>query len=151
MIVIRNFRPTDLSRVYDIEKRSFKDPYHVLFLINLYDLYPEGFFVAEKNGVVVGYIISRKIGGSGHILAIAVAPEHRRMGIGKALMERVVQHFLANNVKRIWLEVRASNKGAIIFYKKIGFHVVKTVRRYYADKEDAVVLEKIFGVENILT
>ncbi len=151
MIVIRNFKPADLGRVYEIEKKSFKDPYHVLFLINLYDLYPEGFFVAEKNGIVVGYTISRKIDDAGHVLAIAVSSEHRTQGIGRGLMEILVQHFLANGGKRIWLEVRVSNKSAIRFYETIGFDKIKTLKEYYLDKEDAILFEKRFDVENTLT
>lgn len=148
MIFIRNFRPADLSRVYDIEKQSFKDPYHVLFLINLYDLYPDGFFVAEKDGIVIGYAISRVIDTRGHVLAIAIAPEYRLQGIGKALMNRVIQHFLDNGIKSVWLEVRASNRGALMFYKKLGFYEVRVMKGYYSDKEDAVVLEKRFDFED---
>ncbi len=151
MIFIRNFRPADLSRVYDIEKRSFKDPYHVLFLINLYDLYPDGFFVAEKDGIVIGYVISRVIDTKGHILAIAIAPQHRMQSIGRALMDRVIQHFMEKGVRSVWLEVRASNNSALIFYKKLGFHELKTIKGYYSDKEDAVVLEKRFDADDTLT
>ncbi len=148
MLVIRNFRPSDLGRVYDIEKKSFTDPYHVLFLINLYDLYPDGFFVAEKNGIVVGYTISRKVEDFGHVLAIAVASEHRMQGIGKVLMERLVQHFNSQGAKKVWLEVRVSNKDAISFYEKIGFNKVKTIKEYYSDKEDAIMFEITFNEIN---
>ncbi|MEE8167333.1 MAG: ribosomal protein S18-alanine N-acetyltransferase [Candidatus Hydrothermarchaeales archaeon] len=150
MIVIRNFRPADLGRIYGIEQKSFKDPYHVVFLMNLYELYPEGFFVAEKNSLVAGYVISRKVGASGHILAIAVAQEHRRGGIGRALMEQVIRHFLSLGIKDIWLEVRVSNEVAIRFYNELGFNIQKRAKAYYSDGEDAVVLERKFAGENLV-
>ncbi len=142
MIVLRNFEPKDLSRVYDIERKSFKDPYHVLFLMNLYDLYPEGFFVAERYGVVVGYAISRQEGAGGHVLAIAVDPMERRKGIGNALMRRVLDHFIGLGLSDVWLEVRVSNSNAIKFYKDLGFVEKRIMVGYYSDGEDAVILEK---------
>ncbi len=149
MIVIRNFEPRDLSRVYEIERESFKDPYHVLFLMNLYDLYPEGFFVAEKNGVVMGYVISRQEGSSGHVLAIAVDPRARGTGIGTALMQRVMDLFLSLGLTDVWLEVRLSNLNAIKFYKDLGFVESRIMVGYYSDGESAVVLEKKLNEERI--
>lgn len=151
MILVRKFRPTDLGRVYNIERRSFKDPYHVLFLMNLYDLYPEGFFVVEKNGMVIGYVISREVERSGHVVAIAVAEDHRRNGIGGVLMRRVAEHFLSVDVKHLWLEVRVSNEAAIKFYKSLGFGEQTVMKGYYSDGEDAVILERWLSVEDLLT
>ncbi|MDI6655777.1 MAG: ribosomal protein S18-alanine N-acetyltransferase [Candidatus Hydrothermarchaeota archaeon] len=144
MIIIRKFRPSDLGRVHEIECRSFKDPYHTLFLLNLYETYPDTFFVAEENGAVVGYVISRMVNRSGHVLAIAVDPRHRNRGLGRALMNAVTERLREFGMKDIYLEVRISNTAAINFYKKLGFEVRGIVRSYYSDGEDAVILKKIF-------
>jgi ribosomal-protein-alanine N-acetyltransferase len=142
MILIRKFKPSDLSRVYGIECKSFKDPYDVFFLLNLYELYPESFLVAEKSGMVVGYVIARLIGRKGHIIAIAVAPEYRRRGIGRALMRSVTQVLKSQGAEELFLEVRASNRAAIRFYEKQGFKQVQLIPKYYADGEDGVLLRK---------
>ncbi len=142
MLLIRNFAPSDLNRVYEIERQSFKDPYHVMFLLNLYELYPDTFFVAELDGYVVGYVISRRVNTSGHIIAIAVALEHRGKGIGTALMAAVMQKFREMNIRDVWLEVRASNIEARNFYKKLGFTERRIVPLYYADGESAIILKK---------
>lgn len=141
MIIIRKFRPSDLSRVYEIECRSFKDPYHVLFLLNLYETYPDTFFVAEENSAVVGYVISRMVNTSGHVLAIAVDPKHRNRGIGRALMNVVIEKLREFGLEDIYLEVRISNTAAINFYKKLGFEEKGIIRSYYSDGEDAVILK----------
>lgn len=142
MILIRKFRPTDLSRVYEVECKSFKDPYDVFFLLNLHELYPDTFLVAERNGVVVGYLIARLIGRKGHIIAIAVEPRYRRQGIGQALMESVTEILRAKGAEELFLEVRASNLDAIRFYEKLGFRQAQLIPRYYADGEDGVLLRK---------
>lgn len=142
MILIRKFKPRDLNRVYEIECKSFKDPYNVLFLLNLYELYPETFLVAEENGVVVGYVIARHVDGRGHVIAIAVEPRHRCRGIGRALMEATMRIFEATGVKEVYLEVRVSNVGAIKFYENLGFKKEEILPAYYADGEDGVLLRK---------
>lgn len=142
MIVVRKFEPKDLSRVYEIECKSFKDPYHVMFLLNLYELYSESFFVAEKNGYVVGYAISRRINDKGHIIAIAVDPPNRGRGLGKALMEATTETLKSLGVREVFLEVRASNKGAIRFYETLGFMRRGVLKSYYSDGEDGILLKK---------
>lgn len=142
MLLIRNFAPSDLNRVYEIERQSFKDPYHVMFLLNLYELYSTTFFVAEVESLVVGYVISRRVDTSGHVIAIAVAPEHRNRGIGTALMQAVMQKFKEMSLKDVWLEVRMSNTAARQFYKNLGFEERRIVSLYYSDGESAVILRK---------
>lgn len=142
MIVVRKFKPVDLGKVYEIEQQSFKDPYNALLLLNLYELFPEGFFVAEEDGIIVGYAISRIVGEVGHILAIAVDPKYRGRRIGKVLMGAVTNYFLSKGVVETWLEVRASNQLARRFYRSLGFVERKTIPQYYSDGESAVILKK---------
>jgi [ribosomal protein S18]-alanine N-acetyltransferase len=161
MLLIREFRPIDLKRIYEIECRSFKDPYNAMSLLNLYEMYYETFLVAQKNGFIVGYVISRIVdipvtktpvgpstmrtrssGRTGHILAIAVDPPYRAQRIGTSLMDAVTRQFKKQDVINVWLEVRVSNTSARHFYKKLDFKETGILRSYYSDGEDAVVLKK---------
>lgn len=146
LIIIRNFRPSDLTRVYEIETKSFKDPYHPLFLLNLYEAYHDSFFVAERNCLVVGYVIFRILGGKGHILALATDPRYRKRGIGRTLMEHIINYLRERGIREAWLEVRISNKSAIEFYKRMGFKEVGVTSSYYSDGEDAVILSKDLNI-----
>lgn len=68
-----------------------------------------------------------------HITALTVAPEARRLGIGKVLTEQLE---LAANVSNAWfvdLFVRKSNTRAITFYKQLGYSVFRVVKDYYGD------------------
>jgi ribosomal-protein-alanine N-acetyltransferase len=143
MILLREFNMGDLGRVYEIESKSFKDPYHPIFLLNLYETYPRTFLVALENESVVGYVISRAIDAAGHIIAIAVEPEKRRREIGKTLMVETVKRLKGCGVNNIWLEVRKSNSEAIEFYRKLGFVKGGIVRSYYSDSEDAIILRRL--------
>jgi len=117
--------------------------------VDLYKNYPETFIVAEEDGQVVGYIMCRIESGfsgfslikRGHVISIAVLPGYRQKGIGEALLKEALQAMINHyNVKECYLEVRVSNTPAINLYKKIGFRIEKTLRRYYADGEDAYLM-----------
>lgn len=142
MLVIRPFTPKDLDRVYEIERESFRDPYHPAFLMELHKMYGDTFFVAEYFNTVAGYIIARKIGFKGHIIAIAVAKKFRKLGIGRALMEAAERALAIKGVTEIYLEVRASNTLAMEFYKKLGYLPTDVVENYYSDGEAAIIFKK---------
>jgi ribosomal-protein-alanine N-acetyltransferase len=107
-------------------------------------MYPDTFFVAEMDGLLVGYVISRQVLDRGHVMAIAVDPSFRGMGVGTALMERTMDKMREMNLKGIWLEVRVSNDRARSFYRALGFVERRILPGYYSDQEAAVVLEKVF-------
>ncbi|MEM1764016.1 MAG: GNAT family N-acetyltransferase, partial [Candidatus Jordarchaeales archaeon] len=63
-------------------------------------------------------------------------------GIGRMLLERGLQAMRKYGAEEAVLEVRVSNEPAISLYKKIGFVVVKTIKGYYHDGEDAYLMCK---------
>lgn len=98
----------------------------------------ETFLVAEYNGQVIGYVMGYlKPDMEGHIMSIAVDPLYRGNGIGRALMEAVIDRLIKRGARYIGLEVRVSNQGAIKLYERLGFKKMKIIRRYYSDGEDA--------------
>jgi len=78
----------------------------------------------------------------GHIVSVAVTPEHRRKGVGEAIVGNAMEAMKLYNAKQCYLEVRVTNEPAIELYKKLGFEVTRTIKGYYADGEDAYVMTK---------
>jgi N-terminal acetyltransferase B complex catalytic subunit len=68
-----------------------------------------------------------------HITALTVAPEARRLGIGKILTEQLEAAADAHNAWFMDLFVRRSNLRAINFYKSMGYSVFRVVKEYYGD------------------
>lgn len=68
-----------------------------------------------------------------HITALTVAPEARRLGIGKILTEQLEAAANANDAWFVDLFVRKSNHRAITFYKSMGYSVFRVVKDYYGD------------------
>jgi ribosomal-protein-alanine N-acetyltransferase len=76
-----------------------------------------------------------------HVNTIAVRDEHRRQGLGRALMEYVLQDAAASGAIRATLEVRRSNLAAQRLYASLGFSTRGVRRQYYTDPaEDALIL-----------
>lgn len=79
--------------------------------------------------------------GEGHIVTIAVRPEHRRQGIGEVLLVAALEAALEASQDEVTLEYRISNHAARAMYDKYGFSKVGVRARYYTDnQEDAVLM-----------
>jgi ribosomal-protein-alanine N-acetyltransferase len=79
--------------------------------------------------------------GEVQILAIATHPDHRRAGVGAALLARALAEGRAAHCTLATLEVRRGNAPAIALYERAGFRVVHVRRGYYQDNaEDALVM-----------
>jgi ribosomal-protein-alanine N-acetyltransferase len=137
---IRRVDSSDASGIYAVEKACFRDPYPSKFLDHLIESEQNRFFVAVENTRVVGYAVASAKGSDGHIVSVAVSPEHRRRRIGTALLSATMQRLTSEGVRQIHLEVRKGNTTAISFYERMGYKVSSEIKHYYADGEDAWVL-----------
>lgn len=141
--VIREFKKEDLSRVCEIETKSFPYPYPChLFLIFHY-LFPNLFIVVDCDDRVVGYsvgTIERNEGG--HLVSIAVDEVYRGRGLGKALIAEFESRVKALGISKIVLEVSVKNEVAISLYRKLNYRVAGVLTSYYPNGEDAYLMLK---------
>ncbi len=144
-VVVRRAKRSDIPEIVEIEERAFpKSPYPTyVFLYNLSNN-PEGFLVAEVENKVVGYVIFelRPWLGEGHIVSIAVHPDHRRAGIGTILMREAERRISEAGYETVRLEVRESNFQARRFYERLGYREERREHGYYSDGETAVIMVK---------
>lgn len=139
-MLIRRFQYSDLSRVYEIECMCFSDPYDISILLKLFEL-GVGFFVAEENDLVVGYVLfSINADCEGHIISIAVDKNYRGVKVGSTLLESVLSIFMQTGLERVVLEVRTHNIKAIRFYESFGFVIDCKEFEYYEDGSDAYIM-----------
>ena len=93
-------------------------------------------------GAFAGLFAGFTAGDTGEVLTIAVAPEHRRKGIARALLSEFLS-LVPDEVETIALEVRQSNAAAIALYESFGFEKAGTRKRFYRDPtEDADIMVK---------
>ncbi len=90
---------------------------------------------------VVGFVAFRRAIDEADLMNLAVDPEHHHQGAGKALLEEARQRLIKAGAKRVFLEVRLSNKSALALYYSVGFGIRALRKNYYQDPpEDAYVL-----------
>lgn len=102
-------------------------------------------FRTDERGIVACCVVSRLFD-EVEVLDVAVAPEWRRRGVGGSLLQQIFSAF-PEDVARVLLEVRASNRAGRALYHKLGFSEDGRRKNYYpkADggREDALLMSLI--------
>ena len=149
--VVRKATFSDLAHVMQINLETLPENYPDYFYQEIYERYPEAFFVAEADQKLVGYIMCRIEGGvsnfgrrwvrRGHIVSVAVRPVHRRQGLATQLIKKAIVAMRQEyEAKEIMLEVRMTNVPAIKLYEKMCFSRIRTLESYYRNGEDALLM-----------
>ena len=98
-------------------------------------------WVAEAEGGIAGFLVGRVAADEFEILNLAVKTALRRKGIATRLVSRATEDARAVGARSAFLEVRASNAGAIGFYSRMRFLQCGRRPNYYSGPvEDAVML-----------
>ena len=142
-IKIRNFEMPDIRRVMEIEGESFLDGDAGLYL-ELYEEWPEGFLVAEKEDKVIGFVVVVLTPeGEGRVFALAVDSRYRGGGVGRTLLKAAFAVLRKIKIGYVRLEVRVSNVVAQRLYKSMGFVEVGFVPFYYKNGEGAIEMRNV--------
>lgn len=151
---VRHATRDDIPRVIYINRMVLPENYPEWFFLEHLERWGKAFYVAEVDGQVVGYVMSRvehgpsvydvfRIARKGHIVSIGVLPRYRRRGIGTALMRAALSSLCGEyGCDEVYLEVRVSNEPAIRLYEKLGFEKVRVLHMYYLDGEDAYLMAR---------
>lgn len=139
----------DLDQIMEIEKDVFNSPWSRTAFLSEINKNPYANYYTARNGRnIVGYIGGWVTKGRLHITNLAVHKSYRRFGAATLLTEELVKTSRIQGVDWTTLEVRASNKEALSFYKKIGFTVIDQKKNYYKDNdEDALIMWKVIDCE----
>mmetsp|Transcript_61335 Transcript_61335/g.134392 ORF Transcript_61335/g.134392 Transcript_61335/m.134392 type:complete len:179 (-) Transcript_61335:27-563(-) len=153
MTTLRPMLVEDFFHFNGVNLDHFTETFNMDFYLSYLNKWPECCVVAEAvDGSIAGYIIG-KVEGNGkdwhaHVSAVTVAPEYRRTGVANQLMEYLEEvGDKTHNAYFCDLFVRPSNEAAILFYKKLGYVVYRTVTGYYcgdteSSSEDAYDMRK---------
>jgi ribosomal-protein-alanine N-acetyltransferase len=99
--------------------------------------------VAVRDDEVLGYSIAWQIADEAELANLAVAPAARGAGIGRALLDDLLQAIETRGGATVYLEVRESNEAAKALYRSRGFEEVGRRKGYYnRPPEDAVILRR---------
>jgi ribosomal-protein-alanine N-acetyltransferase len=133
----------DIDAIVALESESFTNPWSRQTLV----------WELQNSDVTLVYVLRRDderiaafcvcwiIFDELHINTLAVAPADRRHGFATTLLRQVMAEAAAQGAQKATLEVRASNKSALVLYERLGFHVAAKRPGYYTKpEEDALIL-----------
>jgi ribosomal protein S18 acetylase RimI-like enzyme len=133
--------------MFSVIKLSFEtltERYNPSLFNYFYEIFPEGFWVCEKNHKIVGFIVGVKTNSEiARILILAVLKEYRRQGIGNILLKNFLREVAIENIKHVELEVETKNKSAIEFYMENGFEIIDILIKFYQNGKDAYAMRLI--------
>ena len=141
-MIVRAWEEKDIAAIADIENKSFADPWTEGMLLDTLRFPVYHTFLAEDGGQVCGYGCLILLFEDAELANIAVAPTYRGQGVGKLLMEKMHDYAKTFGAERMLLEVRVSNASAIGLYEKYGYERYGLRENYYADGEDAYLMQK---------
>ncbi len=133
-----------IKAIAELEKACFSTPWSEKTLI---DAMQNGtkFFVAIKDGNVLGYIGISVILDECYITNVAVFENYRKQGVASAILTYLMDFAKENRLSFISLEVRESNLNAISLYSKFRFEKVGIRKNFYeSPKENAIIMTKRF-------
>lgn len=145
-ISYRLMTENDLHSVLAIERQAYPFPW------------TEGIFkdclrvgyhcrILQRCDEMLGYGISSIAAGESHILNLCIQPPLRRQGLGRQLLDYLMNEARGYQVETMLLEVRLSNTAAISMYQRAGFNEIGLRHNYYPaenGKEDALIMAYAF-------
>lgn len=144
MVNVRKMEFRDIKKVVELEEKYLLESLGEKLLASELSEKNNGlsFYVIENDDVVIGYIGRYYFFQEAEVLNFVVDESYQRQGYGQKLFDKMVKDM--KDVKKITLEVRASNIKGINFYTKNGFKQVGVRKKYYKNGEDALLLLKEF-------
>ena len=144
MVNVRKMEFRDIKKVVELEEKYLLESLGEKLLASELSEKNNGvsFYVIENDDVVIGYIGRYYFFQEAEVLNFVVDESYQRQGYGQKLFDKMVEDM--KDVKKITLEVRASNIKGINFYTKNGFKQVGVRKKYYKNGEDALLLLKEF-------
>lgn len=141
---LRKLELSDLDAIERIEKASYPTPWsRSMFASELAKPSSLSIAAVTPDEGLIGYLVLSRYVDAWHVMNVAVAPSHRRLGVASAMLEHLFEVTRGDEQRGYTLEVRVSNVPAVRLYERLGF-VARGIRRgYYTDnREDALIMWK---------
>ena len=134
---------THIAQIAALEKRCFADPWSEASVRSELSNPLSYWLVAQEDGKLIGYVGSQSVAPEADVMNLAVAPEWRNKGIGRALMTALIAQLHSRGITALFLEVRVGNTPAQNLYRSLGFVEAGRRPKYYVNPtEDALILRK---------
>ncbi len=145
MNTLRDYRPADFARLCEIDRQCFppRVAYSARDMAGFLRASGAHAIVAENSrGAIVAFVLTLAYRKRGYIVTLDVLPRYRGHSLGRRLMLESEKRLAAAGAQQVQLETAVTNRAAQALYQSLGYTFVRRRRRYYADGEDAWLMEK---------
>ena len=139
--MIARYYSNDIDRVYKIEQEEENSWIKNQFYAYGMDSLESMSYIYLFNSEVIGYLMSKIILDEVHIHNITVSKEYRNNGVGTYMITSLIDKAKDKNKNKICLEVNNNNLIARKVYNKFRFTKVGVRKKYYNNKNDAVLMD----------
>lgn len=144
-MTIRRMSAADIPFAAEIERLCFVHPWSEQSINEEMSKENSVFLMAFEDETPIGYVGLSTILDEGYMGNLGVVEEYRRKGIGRALMNELINECKAMDSAFVTLEVRASNTPAVKLYESLGFTEAGRRKNYYKEPlEDAILMTLYF-------
>lgn len=144
-LTLRSYEPHDFAVLHRLDQACFPPgiSYSKTTLRYFLALASADCVVATEGARVIGFVLSEENPPLAHIITLDVAEKERRRGVGTALLETLETNLTLRGVRSVLLETAIDNEAAVAFWKRHGYRIEATLKRYYLGRIDAYEMRKI--------
>ncbi len=149
-MLLRSAVPEDFPRLWRLDQICFEPgiAYSQRELRRFLELPGAQSVVAESGQRVTGFALGYPDGPDlARVVTLDVDPSFRRSGLGRRLLEALLERLAAAGAERAVLEVDVRNSGAIAFYRELGFRPTRRLPSYYGAGLDAMEMTRDSGAD----
>ena len=142
---MRRATPEDLDALMALEDAIYPDDAWSRASMAAELANPHGYYLVETGAddEVVAYagLLAPLGTGQGDIQTVTVAPEARRQGLARSMMQRLLDEARRRGAEELFLEVRVDNEAAQALYRELGFETISVRKGYYKGGIDALTMK----------
>lgn len=140
---VRKCRYEDILSISELEKECFKgESWSFGTIASAFENPAYEMLVAEEAGEIIGFGCTCTTLENCDLENVLVTEAYRKSGVGKAVLNALLDNAAERGAEKVFLEVRVSNSAALMLYLSCGFKGVYARTRYYSDGEDCLVMVK---------
>lgn len=138
-MIIRPAAFSDVDAVMAVEKTGILHPWTRESIESVIKDDGKICLASYEGDTLTGYIYASYVLDEAEIGNICILPGSRGQGIGKALLDKMLESLKERDIKTVFLEVEADNAPAVRLYEKAGFIRYNERRDYYGPGKDALL------------
>jgi len=144
-LTLRAYEQHDFGALHRLDQTCFPPgiAYSRITLHYFLSLSSANCVVALDGKKIIGFILSEENPPLGHTVTLDIAADHRRHGIGSALLAENEKTMALHGVRHVLIETATDNQPAVAFWQRHGYRIEAILKRYYLGRIDAYEMRKI--------